>query len=130
MYRDPFPERTAREVRRMKVRIERERIPPGEDPQFHLKLGRGSLSDIEFTVQLLQLAHGAAHPEVRSAATIEALHRLRDAGFLDARTPRRSKTRTGSVSAPATRATSSRENPVTRSRRVTSRRTWRGSWGI
>ena len=36
----------------MKARIERERIPPGEDPQFHLKLGRGSLSDIEFTVQL------------------------------------------------------------------------------
>ena len=44
-----------REVRRMKVRIEQERIPPGEDPQFHLKLGRGSLSDVEFTVQLLQL---------------------------------------------------------------------------
>ena len=39
----------------MKVRIEQERIPPGEDPQFHLKLGRGSLSDVEFTVQLLQL---------------------------------------------------------------------------
>ena len=47
-----------REVRRMKARIERERIPPGEDPQFHLKLGRGSLSDVEFTVQLLQLVHG------------------------------------------------------------------------
>ena len=47
------------EVRRMKVRVESERIPPGEDPQFHLKLGRGSLSDVEFTVQLLQLVHGA-----------------------------------------------------------------------
>ena len=52
----------------MKVRIEQERIPPGEDPQFHLKLGRGSLSDVEFTVQLLQLqmarcaARVAAHP--------------------------------------------------------------------
>jgi glutamate-ammonia-ligase adenylyltransferase len=49
----------------MKARIESERIPPGEDPQFHLKLGRGSLSDIEFTVQLEQLAHGGAPPEVR-----------------------------------------------------------------
>ena len=54
------PRTGAREIRRMKARIERERIPPGEDPQFHLKLGRGSLSDIEFTVQLEQLAHGAA----------------------------------------------------------------------
>jgi len=44
-------------IRRMKARIERERIPPREDPQFHLKLGRGSLSDIEWTVQLLQLLH-------------------------------------------------------------------------
>ena len=58
----------------MKARIERERIPPGEDPQFHLKLGRGSLSDVEFTAQLLQLQHG-----VRETATIRALDRLRDA---------------------------------------------------
>ena len=45
----------------MKARIERERIPPGEDSRFHLKLGRGSLSDVEFTVQLEQLEHGATH---------------------------------------------------------------------
>ena len=63
VYRDPFPEEWRREVRRMKARIESERIPPGEDPQFHLKLGRGSLSDVEFTVQLEQLAHGGTHPE-------------------------------------------------------------------
>ena len=56
-------------IRRMKARIERERIPSREDPQFHLKLGRGSLSDIEWTVQLLQLRHhvpGAEHPRPRS----------------------------------------------------------------
>jgi len=64
VYRDPFPEEWRREIRRMKARIERERIPPGEDPQFHLKLGRGSLSDVEFTVQLLQLVHGGEHPDV------------------------------------------------------------------
>jgi glutamate-ammonia-ligase adenylyltransferase len=73
VYRDPFPEEWRREVRRMKARIESERIPPGEDPQFHLKLGRGSLSDIEFTVQLEQLAHGGAHPEVRRPSTLRAL---------------------------------------------------------
>jgi glutamate-ammonia-ligase adenylyltransferase len=83
VYREPFGHDDIRAVRRMKARIERERIPPGEDPQFHLKLGRGSLSDIEFTVQLLQLRHGALHSEVRAASTIEALRRLRDAGLLD-----------------------------------------------
>jgi glutamate-ammonia-ligase adenylyltransferase len=83
VYRDPFPPDAAREVRRIKARVERERIPPGEDPEFHLKLGRGALTDVEFTVQLLQLEHGAAHPEVRAAATTDALHRLRDAGVLD-----------------------------------------------
>ena len=67
----------------MKARIERERIRPGDDPQFHLKLGRGSLSDIEFTVQLQQLVHGAAHPELRVTSTSVALERLAGAGLLD-----------------------------------------------
>jgi [glutamine synthetase] adenylyltransferase / [glutamine synthetase]-adenylyl-L-tyrosine phosphorylase len=83
VYRDPFPEEAVREVRRMKARIERERIPPNEDPRFHLKLGRGSLSDVEFTVQLLQLQHGARHPEIRLTSTIDALHQLRSAGLLE-----------------------------------------------
>jgi hypothetical protein len=48
-----------REIRRIKARVERERIPPTDDPKFHLKLGRGSLSDIEFTAQLLQPQHDA-----------------------------------------------------------------------
>jgi [glutamine synthetase] adenylyltransferase / [glutamine synthetase]-adenylyl-L-tyrosine phosphorylase len=76
VYRDPFPEEWRREVRRMKARIESERIPPGEDPRFHLKLGRGSLSDIEFTVQLEQLAHGGAHAELRRPTTLRALDGL------------------------------------------------------
>jgi len=66
-----------RDIRRMKARIERERLPPGDDPQFHLKLGRGSLSDVEFTAQLLQLQHG-----VRGTGTIAALNSLEAAGAL------------------------------------------------
>ncbi len=66
-----------REIRRIKARVERERIPAGDDPQFHLKLGRGSLSDVEFTAQLLQLQHG-----VRANGTMEALQKLDDAGAL------------------------------------------------
>jgi glutamate-ammonia-ligase adenylyltransferase len=84
VYRQPMTDDDVREIRRMKARIERERIPPGEDPQFHLKLGRGSLSDVEFTVQLLQLVHGGDHPDVRAPGTIDALERLRAHGLLDA----------------------------------------------
>ena len=68
-----------REIRRMKARVERERIPPGDDPQFHLKLGRGSLSDVEWTTQLLQLRHRIAAP-----GTMDALRRLGAAGDIDA----------------------------------------------
>jgi glutamate-ammonia-ligase adenylyltransferase len=74
----PLREDDVREVRRVKARIERERIPSGDDPQFHLKLGRGSLSDIEFTAQLLQLQHG-----VRATGTMAALEALTEAGALD-----------------------------------------------
>jgi glutamate-ammonia-ligase adenylyltransferase len=73
----PFTEDDEREVRRMKARIERERIPADQDPDFHLKLGRGSLSDIEWTAQLLQLRHG-----VRAAGTMAALRRLESEGHL------------------------------------------------
>ena len=81
--RDPLPEDEVREIRRIKLRVEQERIPPGEDPDFHLKLGKGALTDVEFTVQLLQLEHGAAQPEVRVPGTIAGLHQLVDAGLLD-----------------------------------------------
>ena len=67
-----------REIRRMKARIEAERIPTGEDPAFHLKLGRGSLSDIEFTAQMLQLRY-----DVRIPSTLGALAALEDDGRLD-----------------------------------------------
>jgi glutamate-ammonia-ligase adenylyltransferase len=73
----PFTSDDEREVRRMKARIERERIPPGEDPEFHLKLGRGSLSDVEFTVQLLQMRTGTKAP-----STMAALERLSSAGVV------------------------------------------------
>ncbi len=84
VYRTPFPDEWRREIRRMKARIERERIPPGEDAQFHLKLGRGSLSDIEFTVQLEQLAYGGAQPELRETSTLRALDSLVRLGIVDA----------------------------------------------
>ena len=80
VWRAPLGDDDVADIRRMKARIERERIPAGEDPEFHLKLGRGSLSDVEWTVQLLQLLH-----QVRGASTLRALEDLVAAGHLDRR---------------------------------------------
>ncbi|RLV66160.1 glutamate-ammonia-ligase adenylyltransferase [Streptomyces sp. CBMAI 2042] len=62
-----------REIRRLKARMESERMPRGADPTLHAKLGRGGLSDVEWTVQLTQMQHGWAEPGLRTTRTREAL---------------------------------------------------------
>jgi glutamate-ammonia-ligase adenylyltransferase len=71
------------EIRRIKARVETERLPRGADPNTHAKLGRGGLADVEWAVQLLQLRHAYALPELRSTRTLEALSTARAAGLLD-----------------------------------------------
>ena len=61
------------EVRRIKARVDSERLPRGADPATHFKLGRGGLSDVEWTVQLLQMEHAGRVPEMRTTKTLEAL---------------------------------------------------------
>ncbi|MGH8911936.1 MAG: bifunctional [glutamine synthetase] adenylyltransferase/[glutamine synthetase]-adenylyl-L-tyrosine phosphorylase [Acidimicrobiia bacterium] len=82
VWRHPFPAEATVEIRRMKARVEKERIPPGEDRDFHLKLGPGALVDIEFLVQLLQLRHGGADPSLRRTGTMQALTHLESAGMV------------------------------------------------
>lgn len=66
-------EDAVREIRRLKARMESERMPRGADPTLHTKLGRGGLSDVEWTVQLMQMQHGWAEPGLRTTRTREAL---------------------------------------------------------
>ncbi|MFC8129873.1 bifunctional [glutamine synthetase] adenylyltransferase/[glutamine synthetase]-adenylyl-L-tyrosine phosphorylase [Streptomyces sp. NPDC057302] len=66
-------EDAVREIRRLKARMEGERMPRGADPTLHTKLGRGGLSDVEWTVQLMQLTHGWVEPGLRTTRTREAL---------------------------------------------------------
>jgi glutamate-ammonia-ligase adenylyltransferase len=61
------------EIRRIKARVDAERLPRGADPNTHFKLGRGGLADVEWTVQLLQLQHAAAVPDLRTTRTVSAL---------------------------------------------------------
>src|SRR6476620_12088477 len=71
-----------REVRRVKARVEAERLPRGADPARHLKLGRGGLSDVEWLVQLLQLQHAGKHPGLRTTSTLKALDAAASLGLL------------------------------------------------
>lgn len=70
------------EIRRLKSRMEQERIPRNLDRARHLKLGPGGLADVEWTVQLLQLDHAAAHGELRTPATLAALDAACRVGLL------------------------------------------------
>jgi glutamate-ammonia-ligase adenylyltransferase len=62
-----------REMRRIKARMESERLPRGADVNLNTKLGRGGLSDVEWVVQLLQMQHGAKDESLRITATLPAL---------------------------------------------------------
>ncbi|MFJ2112844.1 bifunctional [glutamine synthetase] adenylyltransferase/[glutamine synthetase]-adenylyl-L-tyrosine phosphorylase [Streptomyces sp. NPDC087850] len=79
---DGLGEDGAREIRRLKARMETERLPRGADPTLHTKLGRGGLSDVEWTVQLLQMRHGRSVPGLRTTRTRVALAAAREAGLL------------------------------------------------
>lgn len=83
-YPDEVPDSSLRQMRRLKARMESERLPRGADPHRHLKLGRGSLSDVEWTVQLLQMQHAARNPKLRTTETLAALAALVEAGEIDA----------------------------------------------
>ncbi|MEV6741976.1 bifunctional [glutamine synthetase] adenylyltransferase/[glutamine synthetase]-adenylyl-L-tyrosine phosphorylase [Streptomyces sp. NPDC051104] len=71
-----------REIRRLKARMESERLPRGADKTLHTKLGRGGLSDVEWTVQLLQLQHGRSEPGLRTTRTRAALAAACAAGLI------------------------------------------------
>jgi glutamate-ammonia-ligase adenylyltransferase len=71
-----------REIRRVKARVEAERLPRGVDPTRHVKLGRGGIADVEWTAQLLQLQHAHEVPALRTTSTLEALAAAREAGLL------------------------------------------------
>ena len=64
------------DIRKLKSRMETERIPKGVPRERHLKLGPGGLSDVEWTIQLLQLQHAYAHPGLRTTSTLGALRLL------------------------------------------------------
>ncbi len=86
LYRYPqqLEEKKLIEVRRIKARVEGERLPLGADPLRHLKLGRGSISDVEWLVQLYQLRYAGKHPQLQSLSTLGTLDELVKLNLLSA----------------------------------------------
>jgi glutamate-ammonia-ligase adenylyltransferase len=73
-----------REIRRIKARMEAERMPRGVEPALHVKLGPGGLADVEWVVQLLQLRHAGAVPALRTTRTLPALAQAGAIGLISA----------------------------------------------
>lgn len=71
-----------RDIRRMKARVDAERLPRGADPSTHTKLGRGGLADIEWTVQLLQLRHAHRLLSLHNTSTLQCLDAIGAAELL------------------------------------------------
>ncbi|MGI8721745.1 MAG: bifunctional [glutamine synthetase] adenylyltransferase/[glutamine synthetase]-adenylyl-L-tyrosine phosphorylase [Geodermatophilaceae bacterium] len=70
------------EIRRIKARVDSERLPRGADPATHTKLGRGGLADVEWTAQFLQLRHAGEHGSLQTTGTLEALRAMVPLGLL------------------------------------------------
>ena len=82
-YPPSLPIQRAGEIRRMRERIERERVRPPEASRFHFKLGYGSLADVQFAVELSLMRFGGAHPQVRRRRTLEAIEALAEARLIE-----------------------------------------------
>ena len=85
-YRYPreFTAEQAQQVRRMKARVEHERMPHGADRTRQLKLGRGGLSDVEWLVQLIQLQYAHKVEGLRTTSTLDALDAAVEANLVAA----------------------------------------------
>ncbi|RAV34553.1 bifunctional [glutamine synthetase] adenylyltransferase/[glutamine synthetase]-adenylyl-L-tyrosine phosphorylase [Corynebacterium heidelbergense] len=79
---DGATDKQVQEVRRMKARVDAERLPQGADRNTHTKLGRGGLTDVEWTVQLLTMLHGQVAAKLHNTSTLEVLGELAEAGIV------------------------------------------------
>ena len=71
-----------RDIRRIKARVEAERLPRGVDPALHVKLGPGAISDVEWTVQLIQLQEAARLAPMQNTATLATASRMAGLGLV------------------------------------------------
>ncbi|WP_243723052.1 bifunctional [glutamine synthetase] adenylyltransferase/[glutamine synthetase]-adenylyl-L-tyrosine phosphorylase [Actinomadura sp. 7K507] len=81
---DGLGDDAVRQIRRLKARMESERLPRGVERRQHTKLGPGGLADVEWVAQLLQLQHAHGVPALRTTRTLDTLDAAVGARLLDA----------------------------------------------
>ena len=81
VYESPLPDDFAAGIARMRGRMERELAREAEG-NIDIKLGRGSITDIDFIVQFLQITVGRENPTLRHPGTFGAIQAFREAGLL------------------------------------------------
>jgi len=73
-----------------KIRTEAKARAAGRPERANdVKLSRGGIREIEFTVQLLQVVRGGQFPEIRTRSTVKALAQVAASGLMKAETARR-----------------------------------------
>ena len=70
------------DIHALRMRMEKE-LAAETESAFNIKTGRGGLVDVEFLVQMLQLAHGPEHPQLRTACTMDGIKALGDMGIIE-----------------------------------------------
>jgi glutamate-ammonia-ligase adenylyltransferase len=82
-YRRPLGVDGLDEIVKVRRRMEEEIAREGKGDHYDIKAGEGGLVDVEFAVQVLQLAHASAHEHLRTPATVEALDAMSKAGHVN-----------------------------------------------
>ena len=73
-----------RDIRLLKARMENERLPRGIEPARHVKLGPGGLTDVEWTIQLIQMRAGTNNLALRTPSTTQAIQSAREHELISA----------------------------------------------
>ncbi len=76
-----FDDKTLDDIHQTKLMVEKQVAEQGQT-NYEVKLGRGGIRDIEFTVQLLQLLNGGRKPELRITNTIDVIYQLMENNYL------------------------------------------------
>lgn len=82
-YERPLDVKGLDEILRIRKRMEEEIGGESGGKHLDIKVGPGGLVDVEFAVQILQLAYGIDQPSLRTPATLEALKAISESGLVN-----------------------------------------------